>query len=155
MIKSRVMVIVSRAYNSEQVDFEEKHDCFKKGIIKKMGRLRKVSKIIDAFVFIATTLAIAGVFYEGMTLKWYDLVGILVICMDYSFMPATVIHLIVDRKEKTIWFHVFSMVIILIAIVMKIAGKDYPAITLVLWYFYIWFLYGALNVKSFCITLDH
>lgn len=114
-----------------------------------MKTLRKVSKIIDVFVFIATTLAIAGVFYEGMTMKWYDVVGILVICMDYSFMPATIIHLIVDRKEKMILFHVFSMIIILIAIIMKIAGTDYPAITLVLWYFYIWFLYGTLNVKAF------
>ena len=114
-----------------------------------MEILRKVSKKLDVFVFIATTLAIAGVFYEGMTLKWYDIVGILVICMDYSFMPATIIHLIVDRKEKTIWFHVFSMVIIMIAIIMKIAGMDYPSITLVLWYFYIWFLYGTINVKVF------
>lgn len=114
-----------------------------------MDTLRKISKIIDVLVFIATTLAIAGVFYEGMTLKWYDVVGIFVICMDYSFMPATIIHLIVDRKEKMIWFHVFSMVIILIAIVMKIAGIDYPAITLILWYFYIWFLYGTINVKAF------
>ncbi len=113
-----------------------------------METLRKVSKSLDVFVFVATTLAIAGVFYEGMTLKWYSIVGILVISMDYSFMPATIIHLIVDKKKKTIWFHVFSMVIILIAIIMKIAGVDYPAITLVLWYFYIWFLYGALNVKS-------
>jgi hypothetical protein len=55
----------------------------------------------------------------------------------------------VDRKGKMICFHIFSMVIILIAIAMKVAGMDYPAITLVLWYFYIWFLYGALNVKSF------
>ena len=69
--------------------------------------------------------------------------------MDYSFMPATIIHLIVDRKEKMIWFHVFSTVIILIAIVMKISETDYPAITLVLWYFYIWFLYGTINVKAF------
>jgi hypothetical protein len=114
-----------------------------------MEKLRKVSKIIDVFVFIATTLAIAGVFYEGMTLKWYDIVGILVISMDYSFMPATIIHLIVDRTEKMIWFHVFSTVIILIAIVMKISETDYPAITLVLWYFYIWFLYGTINVKAF------
>ena len=113
-----------------------------------MKTLRKASKIIDVVVFVATTLAIAGVFYEGMTLKWYDIVGMFVICMDYSFMPATIIHLIVDRKEKMIWFHVFSMVIILIAIVMKISETDYPAITLVLWYFYIWFLYGTINVKA-------
>jgi hypothetical protein len=114
-----------------------------------MKTLRKASKIIDVVVFVATTLAIAGVFYEGMTLKWYDIVGMFVICMDYSFMPATIIHLIVDRKEKMIWFHVFSTAIILIAIVMKISETDYPAITLVLWYFYIWFLYGTINVKAF------
>ena len=114
-----------------------------------METLRKTLKIIDVFVFIATTLAIAGVFYEGMTLKWYGIVGILVICMDYSFMPATIIHLIVDKKKTIIWFHVFSIVIILIAVIMKIAGMDYPAITLVLWYFYIWFLYGAINIKAF------
>ncbi len=113
-----------------------------------MGKIRRISKVIDIFVFVATTLAIAGVFYEGMTLKWYDAVGILVICMDYSFMPATIIHLVIDRKDKMICFHVFSMIIILIAIVMKIIGMDYPAITLVLWYFYIWFVYGILNVKA-------
>ena len=39
---------------------------------------------------------------------------------------ATIIHLIVDRKEKMIWFHVFSTVIILFAIVMKISETDYP-----------------------------
>ena len=120
--------------------------------IKNMERLRKISKVIDVFVFAAATLAIAGVFYEGMTQKWYDFVGILVVCMDYSFMPATIIHLITDRKEKVVWFHVFSMVIILIAIIMKMAGMDYPAVTLVLWYFYIWFLYGLLNVKVFWVN---
>ena len=123
--------------------------CYGGAILKTMETLRKTLKIIGVFVFIATTLAIAGVFYEGMTLKWYSIVGILVICMDYSFMPATIIHLIADKKKNIIWFHVFSTVIILIAIVMKISETDYPAITLVLWYFYIWFLYGTLSVKAF------
>ncbi|MCR4786030.1 MAG: hypothetical protein K5847_05180 [Lachnospiraceae bacterium] len=114
-----------------------------------MEALRKVSKILDVFVFLAATLAIAGVFYEGMTLKWYSIVGILVVCMDYSFIPATIIHLVVDKNKKILWFHVFSMVIIFIAIIMKIAGVAYPAIALVLWYFYIWFLYGTINAKPF------
>ena len=114
-----------------------------------MNQLRRITKIIDIIVFAATTLAIAGVFYEGMTLKWYSIVGILVICMDYSFMPATILHLITDRKDKSYGFHVFSMVIIAVAIIMKIAGIKYPAITLVLWYFYIWFLYGILIVKRY------
>ena len=112
-----------------------------------MDKLRRITAIVDVIVFAATTLAIAGVFYEGMTLRWYDFVGILVICMDYSFMPATILHLVTDRKTKSYGFHVFSLAIIMIAVVMKIAGVEYPAITLVLWYFYIWFLYGILIVK--------
>ena len=44
-----------------------------------MDKLRKITGIVDIFVFAATTSAIAGVFYEGMTLKWYDFVGILVL----------------------------------------------------------------------------
>ena len=116
-----------------------------------MEKLRRVTKVIDIVVFTATTLAIAGVFYEGMTQKWYDWVGILVICMDYSFMPATICHLITDRKEKTIWLHLFSLIIIIIAVVMKFIDVDYPAITLVLWYFYIWFFYGFLIVRRYLI----
>ena len=112
-------------------------------------KLQKVLGIADIVVFVAATLAIAGVFYEGMTLKWYDIVGIFVICMDYSFMPATILHLVVDRKEKTVWLHVFSLVFIIAAVVMKIASLEYPAITLVLWYFYIWFFYGYLIIKRY------
>ncbi len=112
-----------------------------------MEKLRRITGVIDVFVFVATTLAIAGVFYEGMTLKWYGFVGILVVCMDYSFLPATILHLILDRKEKQIRFHLFSMGMLLTAIIMKIAGLDYPAVTLVFWYFYIWFLYGWLNIR--------
>ena len=114
-----------------------------------MGKLRRITAIVDVIVFAATTLAIAGVFYEGMTLRWYDFVGILVICMDYSFMPATILHLIIDRKAKSFGFHVFSLAIIIIAIVMKNAGGEYPAAALVLWYFYIWFFYGILIVKRY------
>jgi hypothetical protein len=119
--------------------------------MKTMDKLRKITGIVDIFVFAATTLAIAGVFYEGMTLKWYDFVGILVICMDYSFMPATILHLLADRKEKTIWIHLFSLLIIIIAVIMKFAAIEYPAITLVLWYFYIWFFYGYLIIKRYLI----
>ena len=113
------------------------------------SKLYKVLGIADIVVFVAATLAIAGVFYEGMTLKWYDIVGIFVICMDYSFMPVTILHLVADRKEKTVWLHVFSLVFIIAAVVMKIASLEYPAITLVLWYFYIWFFYGYLIIKRY------
>lgn len=111
--------------------------------------MNKIANIIDKIVFITTTLAIAGVFYEGMELEWFAIVGVLILCMDYSFLIATVIHLINDRKSKWVWVHIFSLIILLVAIVMKILGITYPTISLVLWYFYIWFLYGIINVKSF------
>jgi hypothetical protein len=69
--------------------------------------------------------------------------------MDYSFMPATILHLITDRKEKIIWIHLFSLAIIVAAVIMKLASMEYPAITLVLWYFYIWFFYGFLIVRRY------
>ncbi len=114
-----------------------------------MSKLEKISNILDCFVFVATTLAIAGVFYEGMTLKWYTIVGIFVVCMDYSFIPATILHLITGRKNKYFFIHVFSMILIAVAIIMKILGIPYPAITLLLWYFYLWFLYGSILVGRY------
>ena len=113
-----------------------------------MNKVSRITGIVDIIVFAAATLAIAGVFYEGMTLKWYNFVGLLVICMDYSFMLATILHLITDKKTKRLGVHVFSLIIIIIAVFMKFAGVEYPAIALVLWYFYIWFLYGILIIKK-------
>ncbi len=115
-----------------------------------MNRLQKIIPAADIIVFVCTTLAIAGVFYEGMTLKWYGFVGILVVCMDYTFMPATILHLIADKKDRHILPHIISLVMIVTAVIMKLAGAEYPAVTLVLWYFYIWFLYGSLIVRRKC-----
>ena len=111
--------------------------------------LEKVSRVLDIAVFVFTTMAIVGVFYEGMTLKWYDIVGVLVVCMDYTFMPATILHLIVDRNDKWIALHIFSMILIIVAVVMKVGGIPYPAITLVFWYFYLWFLYGSILIRRY------
>ena len=114
-----------------------------------MKVLKRIIRVMDIAVFLFTTIAIGGVFYEGMTLRWYDIVGFFVICMDYSFMPTTILHLIADRKEKWYPLHIFSMILIIVAIVMKIAGIEYPAITLLLWYFYLWFLYGSIIVGRY------
>ncbi len=114
-----------------------------------MKKLQNILGIADIAVFAFTTLAIAGVFYEGMTLKWYDVVGILVICMDYSFLPVTLLHLIADSKDRYLAAHVFSLLMIVTAVVMKIAGAAYPPAALVFWYFYIWFLYGSLIVRRY------
>ena len=50
-----------------------------------MSYSSKIANILDKIVFIATTFAIAGVFYEGMELEWFAIVGVLILCMDYSF----------------------------------------------------------------------
>ena len=112
-----------------------------------MAKLQKLTGILDIIVFAAATLAIAGVFYEGMTLKWYSFVGVLVVCMDYTFLPATVLHLIADRSMKDRAVHIFSLLLVIAAVVMKICSIAYPPLTLVLWYFYIWFLYGILIIR--------
>ena len=47
---------------------------------------------------------------------------------------------VTDRKTKNIWLHVFSLVIISMALIMKFVNVAYPAITLVLWLYkkYMW-----------------
>lgn len=100
------------------------------------------------FVFLATTIAIAGVFYEGMRLQWYGIVGIFISSMDFSFIPATIIHLIVDWKSKMLYIHIVSLVAVIIAVAMKLMHVEYPTVALVLWYFYIWFLYGFISIKN-------
>lgn len=69
--------------------------------------LKKIIRFLDAFVFIAATAAIGGVFYEGMELKWFDFVGILIILMDYSFLVSTIINLIAERKKSGLRFMFF------------------------------------------------
>lgn len=102
----------------------------------------KVSKILKYFVFIATTLAISGVFYEGMALKWFDIVGVFILTMDVSFIISTLVNLVVDRKTKWIYVNIFSILMIIVAVAMKLFAIAYPIWSLVFWYFYIWFVYG-------------
>ena len=102
----------------------------------------KVSKLLNYFVFSATTLAIAGVFYEGMALRWFNIVGVFVIVMDVSFIMSTIVNLFAYRKTKWIYINVFSSFMIIVAIAMKLCSISYPIWSLVFWYFYIWFVYG-------------
>jgi len=38
------------------------------------------------------------VFYEGMALKWFDIVEVFILAMDVSFIISTLVNLLVDRK---------------------------------------------------------
>ena len=102
----------------------------------------KVSKLLNYFVFIATTFAIAGVFYEGMALKWFDVVGVFIAIMDVLFIISSVVNLFAYRKTRWVYINVFSILMIVVAVVMKLCSVSYPIWSLVFWYFYIWFVYG-------------
>ena len=117
--------------------------------MREKKKRNTVFGIIDLIVFAAATCAIAGIAYEGLTRTWYPAVTILIVITDYTFLPATVIHLFTDRKEKKAIVHVFSMIIIIAALIMKAAGIDYPAAARLLWHFYVWFLYGAICAGTF------
>lgn len=104
-----------------------------------------IIRIINIIVFLAATLAIAGVFYEGMVLKWFSIVGVLILVMDFSFVVSIVFNLIYFKKSNWLkWMSIISLSMILIAIFMKIFSISYPIWGLVVWYFYIWFYYGFL-----------
>jgi hypothetical protein len=106
--------------------------------------MKRVLHFLDVFVFIAATLAIAAVFYEGMVLEWFAVVGIFFIIMDSAFMLSTVANLIYFRKSKaTLIFSLVSLVMIVIALSSKGMGIEHPAAAVVFWFFYIWFYYGV------------
>ena len=62
--------------------------------------------------------------------------------MDVSFIISTLVNLVVDRKTKWIYVNIFSILMIIVAVAMKLFAITYPIWSLVFWYFYIWFVYG-------------
>lgn len=105
--------------------------------------MKKIAVLLNYIVFIAATIAIAGVFYEGMALKWYDIVGIFILIMDYSFLVSTIINIVIYRKTRWLSINIFSLICIILAYTLKLLNISYPIAGLVFWYFYIWFLYGV------------
>lgn len=61
---------------------------------------------------------------------------------DVSFIISTLVNLFVDRKTKWIYVNIFSILMIILALAMKLLAITYPIWSLVFWYFYIWFVYG-------------
>lgn len=111
--------------------------------------MRKMIHMLNGFVFVAATLTIMGIVYEGYALKWFPVIGGLIITMDCLFMLSTIVNLIFGRASKVILsFSIISLILIMIAIIMKALTIEYPVITLVLWDFYIWFYYGFMLSKK-------
>lgn len=109
--------------------------------------MKKISCFLNCLVFLITTVAIGCLIYEGYALEWFNIVGLFILLMDGSFMAATLVNLWVEKRSKWLFVHVFSLVLILTAIVMKVMTIEYPTITLVLWCLYIWFVYGISIVR--------
>jgi hypothetical protein len=84
-----------------------------------------------------------SIFYEGMTLKWYNYVTILLLCTDGIYFIATVLNLLFNRNNKVFfYFNIFSVILIIVMLIMKFLKIEHPNWAVTFWYFYILYLYG-------------
>ena len=103
----------------------------------------KLLKILNATVFLLATSLVMSIFYEGVTLQWYNFVAVLMIITDIAFIVTTILNLIVNKKKNIIFFmNIFSIIFICIVIIMKIVSIPYPKWGLIIWNFYILYFYG-------------
>ena len=109
--------------------------------------MKKLVTIINLLVFLFASMLVMSIFYEGITLEWYAFVPVLILITDFSFIIATILNLIINRKVKILfWLNIFSCLLIGIAIVMKIIHLDNPPWAMVFWHFYILYFYGIQTV---------
>jgi hypothetical protein len=110
--------------------------------------MKIIIRIFHIIVFIFATLTVASIFYEGQTLQWYPFVGVLILVTDVLFIISTILNLIYFRKARAMFFiNLFSAVLIVIAVLMKVMNCEYPAWTILLWNFYVLYLYGYCVIK--------
>ena len=111
------------------------------------GGNMKIINVINSMVFLFATALVMSIFYEGLMLKWYAIVPILMLVTDTSFIIVTVLNLIFNRNKKLIlYLNIFSALFILIAIIMKVFNITYPQWGTILWNFYILYFYGVQSV---------
>jgi hypothetical protein len=111
--------------------------------------MKQLVRFLNWFVFLAATAVLVGVYYEGMAREWFPIVGAFILTADVSFLVSTMINLIYFRKEKTLLIlSLFSLALIIIAVVMKVREINYPIWSLAAWNFYIWFCYGYLVIRG-------
>jgi len=119
-----------------------------------MWNIMKVNKIIvkllSVITFLSATVTVASIFYEGLILKWLTFVGISILITDISFLVTTIAGIFYYKSNKMLFYrHLFSIVVILVAIVITlIFGKDIPKILFLLWEFYILYFYGIVVCKK-------
>ena len=107
----------------------------------------KIINVINSIVFLFATALVIFIFYEGLMLKWYAVVPILILVTDISFIVATVLNLVFNRSKKLVfYFNIFSALFIVIAVIMKIFDITYPQWGMIIWNFYILYFYGTQTV---------
>ena len=104
----------------------------------------KILNVINFIVFLFATILIASIFYEGLTLKWYDFVPIFLLGTDGFFILATILNLLLNRKNKAIFYlNIFSLILISIMLIFEFLKIDHPHWGVTAWYFYILYFYGT------------
>jgi hypothetical protein len=107
----------------------------------------RIINVINSMVFLFATALVMSIFYEGLMLKWYSIVPILILVTDTSFIIATILNLIFNRNKKLIlYLNIFSALFIVIAVIMKVFNITYPQWGTILWNFYILYFYGVQSV---------
>ena len=112
--------------------------------------VKNLIKALSITTFILATVTVAGIFYEGMILKWLPFVGVSIIITDIFFLIATVVGVFYYRGNKVLFYcHLFSIFVILIGIIITlIFGKNIPKFLFLLWEFYILYFYGIVVCKE-------
>ena len=100
--------------------------------------------------FLSVNTAVAGIFYEGVVLKWFTIVGISMRITDILFIIASIAGVFYYKNNKSLFYtHLISIFIILVGVViMLIFGEDIPNFLLVFWFFYILHFYGVIVFKK-------
>ena len=110
--------------------------------------MKKIADSLNILVFILASLTIMGFVYQGFALERFLVITVMIIITDGFFILSTVTNLICYRKEKIIlYFSMFSAIIILLAVGLKLMGIEYPALALTFWWFYIWLYYGGMLAR--------
>jgi hypothetical protein len=111
--------------------------------------MKNLIKILSIITFALGTLTVANIFYEGLILKWLDYVGTLILLTDIAFLLATIAGLFYYKKHKLLFIsHLFSAIIIVIAIIIAIFKIDFSKWLFMLWEFYILYFYGIIVAKK-------
>ena len=115
-----------------------------------MEKTKKFINIINTIVLLFVTVLIVLIFYEGLTLKWYNCVAFFLIGTDILFIFSTILNIIFNRSSKIlIYLNIFSILLILIMFILKFLKIEHPSWSVTIWYFYIMFLYGIQTFKYF------